>query len=193
MASAQLTHRESLRDIEIALRALPGWAYHLGLRSQVSRSTLGDANERRDWRTYADFAQVLIGIDRRLYAEDALASELEETVYALDSTTIDLCLSLFPWAPFQKSKAALKLHTLLDLRGNIPTVMRISDGRTSEVSTLDQIKPEAGNFYVMDRGYLDFKRLHRLHQTGAYFVIRAWKNLRCRRRYSHAVDLSTGL
>jgi hypothetical protein len=193
MAFAQVTHRESLRDIEATLRALPGRTYHLGLRGRVSRSTLADANEHRDWRTYADFAQVLIGIARRLYGEDVLASELEETVYALDSTTIDLCLSLFPWAPFQKSKAALKLHTLLDLRGNIPSVIRISDGRTSEVSTLDQIQPEAGNFYVMDRGYLDFKRLHRLHQAGAYFVVRAWKNLQCRRRYSHAVDPTTGL
>lgn len=193
MAFAQVTHRESLRDIEATLRALPGRAYHLGLRGRVSRSTLADANEQRDWRTYADFAQVLIGIARRLYEKDVLASELEETVYALDSTTIDLCLSLFPWAPFQKSKAALKLHTLLDLRGNIPSVIRISDGRTSEVSTLDQIQPEAGNFYVMDRGYLDFQRLHRLHQAGAYFVIRAWKNLRCQRRYSHTVDTSTGL
>jgi hypothetical protein len=193
MAFAQFTHRESLRDIEACLRSVPGRLYPLGIRGRVSRSTLADANEQRDWRTYADFAQVLIQMARRLYRHQALAAELEETIYALDSTTIDLCLSLFPWAPFQKSKAAVKLHTLLDLRGNIPSVIRITDGRTSDISMLDQLPPEAGSFYVMDRAYIDFARLHRLHQAAAYFVTRAWRNLQCRRRYSHPVDGSTGL
>lgn len=194
MAFAQCTQRESLRDIEGALRSLPPERlYHLGFRSQMARATLADANEARDWRTYADFAQVLIGMARRLYRDDALAVQLQQTVYALDSTTIDLCLSLFPWAPFQQSKAAIKLHTLLDLRGNIPSVIRISHGRISDVSMLDHLQPEAGSFYVMDRGYVDFARFHRLHQAGAFFVTRAWKNLQCRRRYSHRVDESTGL
>lgn len=194
MAFAQCTQRESLRDIEGALRSLPpGRLYHLGIRSQVARATLADANESRDWRTYADFAQVLIGMARRLYRDDTLAVQLAETIYALDSTTIDLCLSLFPWAPFQKSKAAIKLHTLLDLRGNIPSVIRISHGRTSDVSMLDHLPPEPGSFYVMDRGYVDFARFYRLHQAGAFFVTRAWKNLHCRRRYSRCVDGSTGL
>ncbi|HET9180658.1 MAG TPA: IS4 family transposase [Candidatus Angelobacter sp.] len=194
MAFAQCTQRESLRDIEAALRSLPpGRLYHLGIRGKVARATLADANESRDWRTYADFAQVLIGMARRLYREDALAVQLEQTVYALDSTTIDLCLSLFPWAPFQKSKGAIKLHTLLDLRGNIPSVIRISHGRVSDVSMLDHLQPEAGSFYVMDRGYVDFARFHRLHRAGAFFVTRAWKNLQCCRRYSHPVDSSTGL
>ena len=194
MAFAQCSQRESLRDIEGALRSLPPERlYHLGFRSQMARATLADANEARDWRTYADFAQVLIGMARRLYRDDALAVQLQQTVYALDSTTIDLCLSLFPWAPFQQSKAAIKLHTLLDLRGNIPSVIRISHGRISDVSMLDHLQPEAGSFYVMDRGYVDFARFHRLHQAGAFFVTRAWKNLQCRRRYSHRVDESTGL
>jgi hypothetical protein len=194
MAFAQITHREGLRDIEAALRSLPSQRlYHLGLGRQVSRATLADANEKRDWRCYADFAQVLIGIARRLYSEDELLVQLQQTVYALDSTTIDLSLSLFPWAPFQRSKAAVKLHTLLDLRGNIPSVIRISDGRTSDISMLDHLQPEPGTFYVMDRGYVDFARLHRLHQSGAFFVTRAWKNLQSRRRYSHPVDAATGL
>jgi len=194
MAFAQCTHRESLRDIEGALRSVPPERlYHLGIRGRVSRATLADANENRDWRTFADFAQVLIGMARRLYGDDELAVQLQQTVYALDSTTIDLSLSLFPWAPFQKSKAAIKLHTLLDLRGNIPSVIRISDGRTSDISMLDHLHPEAGSFYVMDRGYVDFARLYRLHQAGAYFVTRAWKNLQARRRYSHPIDRSTGL
>ena len=194
LAFAQCTHRESLRDIEAALRSLPQQRlYHLGIRSEIARTTLADANETRDWRTYADFAQVLIGIARRLYGDDELTVQLQQTVYALDSTTIDLCLSLFPWAPFQRSKAAVKLHTLLDLRGNIPSVIRISDGRTSDVSMLDHLQAEAGSFYVLDRGYVDFTRLYRLHQCGAFFVTRAWKNLQSRRRYSHRVDTSTGL
>jgi hypothetical protein len=194
MAFAQCTQRESLRDIEGALRSLPAERlYHLGIRGRVSRATLADANETRDWRTFADFAQVLIGMARRLYSDHDLAVQLQQTVYALDSTTIDLCLSLFPWAPFQQSKAAVKLHTLLDLRGNIPSVIRITHGRTSDVSMLDHLQTEAGSFYVMDRGYVDFRRLYRLHQSGAFFVTRAWKNLQSRRRYSHRVDDSTGL
>lgn len=194
MVFAQCTQRESLRDIESALRSLPSSRlYHLGIRSQVSRSTLADANEHRDWRMYGDFAQVLIAMARRLYHDEALTVKLQETVYALDSTTIDLCLSLFPWAPFQRSKAAVKLHTLLDLRGNIPSVIRITHGRTSDVSMLDHLLPEAGSFYVMDRGYVDFTRLYRLQQAGAFFVTRAWKDLKYGRRYSHRVDTSTGL
>jgi hypothetical protein len=194
MVFAQCTQRESLRDIESALRSLPSSRlYHLGIQGQVSRSTLADANEHRDWRMYGDFAQVLIALARRLYHDEALTVKLQETVYALDSTTIDLCLSLFPWAPFQRSKAAVKLHTLLDLRGNIPSVIRITHGRTSDVSMLDHMPVEAGSFYVMDRGYVDFGRLYRLHQAGAFFVTRAWKNLQCRRRYSHPIDASTGL
>jgi hypothetical protein len=194
MAFAQCTHRESLRDIEGALRSLPHERlYHLGIHGKVSRATLADANELRDWRAYADFAQVLITMARRLYSNQALVAQLDQTVYALDSTTIDLCLSLFPWAPFQKSKAAVKLHTLLDLRGNIPSVIRITHGRTSDVSMLDELQAEAGSFYVMDRGYIDFRRLYRLHQAGAFFVTRAWKNLQARRRYSHSVEPSTGL
>jgi Domain of unknown function (DUF4372)/Transposase DDE domain len=194
MAFAQCTQRESLRDIEGALRSLPPERlYHLGIRGKVSRATLADANEGRDWRTYADFAQVLIGMARRLYRDEELAVKLEQTIYALDSTTIDLCLSLFPWAPFQRSKAAVKLHTLLDLRGNIPSVIRITHGRTSDVSMLDHLQPEAGSFYVMDRGYVDFTRLYRLHQAGAFFVTRAWRDLKYRRRYSHPVLTSTGL
>jgi hypothetical protein len=194
MVFAQCTQRESLRDIESALRSLPASRLcHLGIRSQVSRSTLADANEHRDWRMYGDFAQVLIAMARRLYHDEALTVKLQETVYALDSTTIDLCLSLFPWAPFQRSKAAVKLHTLLDLRGNIPSVIRITHGRTSDVSMLDHLPVEAGSFYVMDRGYVDFGRLYRLHQAGGFFVTRAWKNLQYRRRYSHPIDASTGL
>lgn len=194
MAFAQCTQRESLRDIEGALRSLPpGRLYHLGIRGKVSRTTLADANETRDWRTYADFAQALIGMARRLYGNDSLATQLQQTVYALDSTTIDLCLSLFPWTPFQKSKAAIKLHTLLDLRGNIPSVIRITHAHCSDVSMLDHLPAEAGSFYVMDRGYIDFARLYRLQQAGAFFVTRAWKNLQSRRRYSHPVDTSTGL
>jgi hypothetical protein len=193
MAFAQLTYRESLRDIEACLSAQPTKLYHLGIRGKVSRSNLADANERRDWRIYCDFAQALIAIARRLYAKEPLAIDLDNTVYALDSTTIDLCLSLFPWAPFRDTKAAIKLHTLLDLRGAIPAFIFISDGKLHDVNVLDVLVPEPGAFYVMDRGYLDFERLHVLHQTGSFFVTRAKSNFKCKRIYSHPVDRSTGL
>jgi len=193
MAFAQLTFRESLREIEACLRAHTLKLYHMGIRSKVSRSTLADANETRDWRIYADFAQSLIGMARRLYAQEPFGVDLNETVYALDATTIDLCLSVFPWAPFMATKAAVKLHTLLDLRGNIPTFIHISDGKLHEVSILDQLLPEAGAFYVMDRGFLDYGRLYRFHQAGSFFVTRARSNSQTRRRYSHPVDRTTGL
>jgi hypothetical protein len=190
---AQLTFRESLRDIEACLGAVPEQLYHMGIRCEVSRSTLADANEKRNWRIYADFAQVLIKEAQRLYAGDSFALELAETVYALDSTTIDLCLSLFPWAHFRRTKSAIKLHTVLDLRGNIPSFLRVTDGRTSDVSQLDELPLEAGAIYVMDRGYVDFARLYRFTLGQASFVVRAKKNLRFQRRYSHKVDRSTGL
>jgi hypothetical protein len=193
MAFAQLTYRESLRDIEACLRAQEGKLYHMGIKARVSRSTLADANEVRDWRIYADFAQSLIGIARRLYAADPFGVDLKETVYALDASTIDLCLSVFPWAPFRSTKAAIKLHTLLDLRGNIPTFLHISDGKLHDVNVLDLLIPESGAFYVMDRGYIDFERLHRLHEAGSFFVTRAKSNLKAQRRYSHPVDRRTGL
>jgi hypothetical protein len=193
MAFAQLTYRESLRDIEACLRAQTGKLYHMGIKSRVSRSTLADANEVRDWRIYAEFAQSLIGIARRLYAGEPFGVDLKDTVYALDASTIDLCLSVFPWAPFRSTKAAIKLHTLLDLRGNIPTFLHISDGKLHDVNVLDLLLPEPGAFYIMDRGYLDFKRLHRLHDAGSFFVTRAKSNLQAQRRYSHPVDRSTGL
>jgi hypothetical protein len=193
MAFAQLTYRESLRDIEACLRAQADKLYHMGIKSRVSRSTLADANEVRDWRIYADFAQSLIGIARRLYAEEPFGVDLKQTVYALDASTIDLCLSVFPWAPFRSTKAAVKLHTLLDLRGNIPTFLHISDGKLHDVNALDLLLPEPGAFYVMDRGYVDFERLHRLHEAGSFFVTRAKSNLRAQRRYSRRVDRSTGL
>lgn len=193
MAFAQLTYRESLRDIEACLRAQASKLYHMGINSRVSRSTLADANEMRDWRIYADFAQSLIGIARRLYAEEPFGVDLKETVYALDASTIDLCLSVFPWAPFRSTKAAVKLHTLLDLRGNIPTFLHISDGKLHDVNVLDLLLPEPGAFYVMDRGYLDFERLHRLHEAGSFFVTRAKTNLKALRRYSRPVERSTGL
>ena len=193
MAFAQLTYRESLRDIEACLRAQEGKLYHMGIQSRVSRSTLADANEVRDWRIYAEFAQSLIGIARRLYAAEPFGVDLKETVYALDASTIDLCLSVFPWAPFRSTKAAIKLHTLLDLRGNIPTFLHISDGKLHDVNVLDLLLPEPGAFYVMDRGYIDFERLHRLHQAGSFFVTRAKSNLKAQRRYSHPVERSTGL
>ncbi len=193
MAFAQLTYRESLRDIEACLRAQAAKLYHMGIKSRVSRSTLADANEVRDWRIYADFAQSLIGIARRLYAEESFGVDLKETVYALDASTIDLCLSVFSWAPFRSTKAAIKLHTLLDLRGNIPSFLHISDGKLHDVNVLDLLLPEPGAFYVMDRGYIDFERLHRLHQAGSFFVTRAKSNLKAQRRYSHPVDRSTGL
>ena len=193
MAFAQLTYRESLRDIEACLRAQQGKLYHMGIRAAVSRNNLANANRVRDWRIYADLALGLIQTARKLYANDKLGVELENTVYALDATTIDLCLSLFPWASFRKSKGATKLHTLLDLRGNIPTFIHISDGKLHEVKTLDLLPVEPGAFYVMDRGYLHFKRLYRITQSCAFFVIRAKTNLKCRRIYSHPVDRTTGL
>jgi len=193
MAFAQLTYRESLRDIETCLRAQSAKLYHLGIRGSVARSTLADANEVRDWRIYAEFAQHLIRIARRLYVDEPFGVDLKETVYALDSTTIDLCLTLFPWAPFRATKAAIKLHTLIDLRGNIPSFIHISDGKLHDVNVLDELLPEPGAFYVMDRGYLDFERLYRLHEARAFFVTRAKSNLKAQRRYSRAVDRSTGL
>ena len=194
MAFAQLTFRESLREIEACLRAHTVKLYHMGMRCKtVSRSTLADANEARDWRIYADFAQSLIGMARRLYAQEPFGVDLNETVYALDATTIDLCLSLFPWAPFMSSKAAVKLHTLLDLRGNIPAFIHISDGKFHEVNVLDELVPEAGAFYVMDRGFLHYGRLYRLHQAGSFFVTRARSNSPTQRRYSRPVDRATGL
>jgi hypothetical protein len=193
LAFAQLTWRESLRDIEACLRAQSSKLYHLGFRSAIARNTLANANAVRDWRIYADFAQHLISIARQLYADDPLVLDLDETVYALDSTTIDLCLSVFPWAPFRSTKAAVKLHTLLDLRGSIPSFIFISDGKMHDVNILDQLVPEAGAFYVMDRGYLDFERLARLDDAGSFFVTRAKSNLKARRRYSRPVDRSTGL
>ena len=193
MAFAQLTFRESLRDIEACLRAQIAKLYHLGIRGRISRSTLADANEVRDWRIYAEFAQRLIGIARRLYVDEPFGVDLKETVYALDSTTIDLCLSVFAWAPFRSTKAAIKLHTLLDLRGNIPSFMHITDGKWHDVNILDHLLPEPGAFYVMDRGYLDFGRLYRFHEAGSFFVTRAKSNLKAQRPYSHPVDRSTGL
>jgi len=193
MAFAQLTYRESLRDIEACLRAQQQKLYHMGIKSRVSRSTLADANESRDWRIYADFAQSLIAIARRLYATEPFGVDLKDTVYALDASTIDLCLSVFPWAPFRSTKAAIKLHTLLDLRGNIPSFLHISDGKLHEVNVLDLLLPEPGAFYIMDRGYIDFDRLYQLHQAKSFFVTRAKSNLKAQRRYSHPVDRSTGL
>ena len=193
MAFAQLTYRESLRDIEACLRAMQSKLYHMGIRGRVSKSTLADANEKRDWRIYADFAQVLIHIARSLYAKEEFGVELDQTVYALDSTTIDLCLSLFPWAKFRKRKAGVKLHTLLDLRGNIPTFIRITEALVHDVNILDDIITEAGAFYIMDRGYLDFARLYIFHQCLAFFVTRAKGNFQFRRLYSHPIDKSTGL
>jgi IS4 transposase len=193
MAFAQLTYRESLRDIEACLRAQPTKLYHMGLRGTVSRSALADANERRDWRIYAEFAQALIRTARRLYAQDSLSVDLAETVYALDATTIDLCLSLFPWAKFRTTKAAVKLHTLLDLRGAIPSFIHISDGKLHDVNVLDVLITEPGAFYVMDRAYLDFQRLYRLHQCQSFFVTRARSNFKFKRVYSRSVDRGTGL
>ena len=193
MAFAQLTYRESLRDIEACLRSMQTKLYHLGIRGQVSRNTLSNANNQRDWRIYADFAQVLIHRARELYWQEPFGIKLQETVYALDATTIDLCLSLFPWAHFRKNKAAIKLHTLLDLRGNIPTFIEITDGKTHEVNILDILIPEAGAFYVMDRGYIDFKRLYGIHLAFAFFVIRSKSNIKYRRLYSRPVDKSKGL
>jgi hypothetical protein len=193
MAFAQLTHRESLRDIESCLRAVPNKLYHLGIHNQISRSTLADANATRDWRVYADFARVLIGIARPLYANEPFGVELNNTVYALDSTSIDLCLSLCPWAPYEKSRGAVKMHTLLDLRGSIPTFIHITHGRAHDVLTLDYIAFEPGAFYVLDRGYLHFRRLFHLHQSGAFFVTRALCTTRMRRIYSRPISRTTGL
>lgn len=193
MAFAQLTYRESLRDIEACLRAQQNKLYHMGIRGQVSRSTLADANERRDWRIYADFAQSLIHIARKLYLDDEFGVELDQTVYALDSTTVDLCLSVFPWARFRKTKGAIKLHTLLDLRGNIPVFISISDGLLHDVNVLDELIPEPGAFYIMDRGYMDFARLYHLTQWTACFVVRAKSNLKFRRLYSNPIDKTTGI
>lgn len=193
MGFAQLTYRESLRDIEACLGAQPAKLYHLGIRGKVSRSALSDANEGRDWRIYFDFAQALIRMARPLYADEPIGAELSETVYALDSTTIDLCLSLFPWAAFRQTKAAVKLHTLLDLRGAIPTFIHISDGKLHDVNVLDLLVAEPGAFYVMDRGYLDFQRLYALHQAGSFFVTRAKSNSKFKRVISRPVERSTGL
>jgi hypothetical protein len=193
MAFAQLTYRESLRDIECCLRAMREKLYHMGIRGKVSRSTLADANEVRDWRIYSDFAQILIHEARHLYAEDDFGLELNDTVYALDSSTIDLCLSLFPWARFRKTKAAVKLHTLLDLRGDIPTFIWITDGKVHDVNVLDHLVPEPGSIYVMDRAYLDFQRLYQMHQDLAIFVTRSKTNTGLRRLYSHKVDKTTGV
>jgi len=193
MAFAQLTYRESLRDIEACLRSLQGKLYHLGFRGHVSRSTLADANENRDWHIFADFAQVLIGIARPLYAHDPMGVDLEQSLYALDSTTIDLCLSLFPWARFRKHKAAVKMHTLLDLHGNIPTFIRVTEGKMHDVNILDEFLPEAGTFYVMDRGYIDFERLFIFTLCSAFFVVRTKENVLLQRRYSRPVDKATGL
>jgi hypothetical protein len=193
MAFAQLTYRESLRDIETCLRAVGGKLYHLGFRTSVARSTLADANESRDWRIFADFAQALIATARRLYAREAMGVDLEQSLYALDSTTIDLCLALFPWARFRRRKAAVKMHTLLDLRGNIPAFVHVTDGKVHDVNVLDQIEPEAGAFYVMDRAYIDFARLYVLTLSSAFFVVRTKSRVLLQRRYSHAVDKNAGV
>ena len=193
MAFAQLTYRESLRDIESCLRALQSKLYHMGFRGKVSRSTLADANESHDWRIFADFAQVLIAIARPLHACDLLGVDLHQSLYALDSTTIDLCLSLFPWAKFRQRKAAVKMHTLLDLHGNIPTFIRVTSGAVHDVNILDEIMPEAGAFYVMDRAYIDFQRLFVFTLSSAFFVVRTKSNVLLQRRYSHPVDKSTGV
>jgi hypothetical protein len=193
MTFAQLTYRESLRDIESCLRSMHSKLYHMGIRGKISRSTLADTNENRDWHIYADFAQVLIHMARGLYRNEPLDLELKQTVYALDSTTINLCLSLFPWAYFRKNKGAIKLHTLLDLRGPIPSFIEITSGKIYETNILDSLTLEPGSFYIMDRGYFDFERLYRFCQTGAFFVIRAKSNIRYRRLYSRPVEKSTGL
>ena len=193
MAFAQLTYRESLRDIEACLRAQQNKLYHMGIRGGISRNTLANANKTRDWRIYADFAQTLIHTARKLYVDEDFGVELDNTIYALDATTIDLCLSVFPWAQFRSTKGAIKLHTLMDLRGNIPTFIHVSDGKLHDVNVLDLLVPEVGAFYIMDRGYLDFARLYSLCRCAAFFVIRGKSNLQCRRLYSHPVDKSTGL
>jgi Domain of unknown function (DUF4372)/Transposase DDE domain len=193
MAFAQFTYRESLRDIEACLRSMSGKLYHMGFRSRIARSTLADANETHDWRIFADFAQHLIGVARPLHAGDPMGVDLDHSLYALDSTTIDLCLALFPWAKFRQHKGAVKMHTLLDLHGNIPTFIRITEGKVHDVNILDEILPEAGAFYVMDRGYIDFERLYWFTLSSAFFVVRTKENIVLQRRYSHPVDKSVGL
>jgi hypothetical protein len=193
MGFAQFTYRESLRDIEACLHSVGGKLYHMGFRGKVARSTLADANESREWRIFADFAQVLIAIARPLYAGDPIGIDLDASLYAFDSTTIDLCLSLFPWARFRRHKAAIKLHTVLDLHGNIPTFIGITDGKVHDVNMLDEILPEAGAFYVMDRGYVDFERLYVFTLSAAFFVVRTKSNVLLQRRYSHPVDKTTGV
>ena len=193
MAFAQLTYRESLRDIEACLRSVGRKLHPMGLRSKVSRTTLADANERHDWRIYADFAQVWIGIARPLYADDPIGIDRTHSLYALDSMTIDWCLSLFPWAQFRQQKGAVKIHTLLDLHGNIPTFLSIPDGKVPDVNLLDEIDPEAGAFYVMDRGYVDFERLYTFTLSAAFLVVRTKSNVVLQRRYSHLVDQRTGV
>jgi hypothetical protein len=193
MAFAQFTYRESLRDIEACLRSMSGKLYHMGFRSRIARSTLADANETHDWRIFADFAQHLIGVARPLHAEDPMGVDLAHSLYALDSTTIDLCLALFPWARFRQHKGAVKMHTLLDLRGNIPTFIRVTSGKVHDVNILDEILPEAGAFYVMDRGYVDFERLYVFTLSAAFFVVRTKSNVLLQRRYSHPVDKTTGV
>jgi len=193
MAFAQFTYRESLRDIEACLHSMSGKLYHMGFRSRIARSTLADANETHDWRIFADFAQYLIGVARPLHARDPIGVDLDHSLYALDSTTIDLCLALFPWARFRQHKGAVKMHTLLDLHGNIPTFIRITDGKVHDVNILDEILPEAGAFYVMDRGYVDFQRLYGFTVSSAFFVVRTKHNVLLERRYSRPVDLSVGL
>jgi Domain of unknown function (DUF4372)/Transposase DDE domain len=193
LAFAQFTYRESLRDIEACLRASPDKLYHMGIRGRISRSTLADANEKHDWRIFADFAQILIQRARGLYADDPFGVELQNSAYALDSTTIDLCLAMFPWARFREQKGAVKVHTLIDLHGNIPVFVRITDGKVHDVNILDQLIPEAGAYYVMDRGYLDFGRLYRLTLAAAFFVTRTKENVHLQRRYSHSVPPGTGV
>ena len=193
MAFAQLTYRESLRDIETCLRSVQPKLYHMGFRGRIARSTIADANRKRDWRIYADFAQTLIGRARKLYLNEPFGVDLEGAAYALDSTTIDLCLSLFPWATFRRRKGAVKLHTLLDLRGNIPCFLRISHGKMHDVNILDELPIEPGAFYIMDKAYIDYARLYRLHQQAAFFLTRAKKNLDAKRRESRIVDKTTGL
>jgi len=193
MAFAQLTYRESLRDIETCLRAMQNKLYHLGIKSNISRSTLADANEKRDWKIYADFANILIKEAKELYKDEKFLNELDETIYALDSTTIDLCLSLFPWAKFRSTKGAIKVHTLLNLQNNIPAFINITDGSVHDVNILDELITEIGAFYIIDRGYTDFERLYTLNINNAYFVIRAKSNLQFQRVYSHQVDKSQGL
>ncbi len=193
MAFAQFTYRESLRDIEACLGSMGGKLYHMGFRSRIARSTLADANETHDWRIFADFAQHLVGVARPLHVEDPMGVDLDHSLYALDSTTIDLCLSLFPWAKFRQHKGAVKMHTLLDLHGNIPTFIRITDGKVHDVNILDEIVPEAGAFYVMDRGYIDFERLYLFTLSSAFFVVRTKHNVVLQRRYSRPVDKSLGL